>query len=118
MHRRLCSPASTAPAIRPPRFLANGNFCINTLSAGDRALAEDFSGRTGLHLEARFELGRWRTLASGAPVLESALAVFDCRLMEVRDVATHHLLIGEVLAVTHMVKGKGLAYHDRAYREI
>ena len=101
-----------------PRFLANRNFCINTLAATDKALAEDFAGRTGLHLEARFVRGVWGKLVSGAPVLASAIAIFDCRLMEVRDVATHHLLIGEVLAVRHLPGATCLAYHDRNYLDV
>ena len=101
-----------------PRFLANGNFCINTLAADDEALAEDFAGRTGLHLDARFARGSWDKLASGAPVLASAVAVFDCRLMEVRDIATHHLLIGEVLAVRHLKGMPSLAYHNRHYLKV
>lgn len=97
-----------------PRFLANRNFCINTLAASDQELANIFAGRTGLHLDARFAKGLWEELASGAPVLASAIAVFDCRLMEVHDVGSHHILIGEVLAVRHGA-GKGLAYHNRDY---
>lgn len=101
-----------------PRFLANGNFCVNTLGADDEVLADDFAGRTGLHLEERFARGTWGKLVTGAPVLASAIAVFDCKLMEVRDIATHHLLIGEVLAVRHMKHGACLAYHNRQYLKI
>lgn len=97
------------------RFLANGNFCINALAAGDEALANDFAGRTGLHLEDRFARGVWGKLATGAPVLAHAVAVFDCKLVEVHDIATHHLLIGEVLAVRHLTDGACLAYHERRY---
>ena len=98
-----------------PRFLANGVFCINTLSAGDQALAEVFAGRTGLHLDARFQPGLWRRLATGAPVLASAIAVFDCRVINIHDAATHHVMIGEIVAVHIGGAGRCLAYHDRGY---
>ena len=98
-----------------PRFLQNGVFCINSLAVEDEALANDFAGRTGLHLEARFGRGIWSKLVTGAPVLNSAVAVFDCKLIEVRDVATHHVMFGEVVAVRHQSGGACLAYHDRKY---
>lgn len=98
-----------------PRFLQNGVFCINSLAAEDEALANDFAGRTGLHLDARFGRGLWGKLVTGAPVLNSAVAVFDCKLLDVRDVATHHVLFGQVVAVRHQSGGACLAYHDRRF---
>lgn len=98
-----------------PRFLANRVFCINTLAASDLLLAEDFAGRTGLHLEARFTMGQWHRQATGAPVLASAITAFECRLVEVHDVASHHVLIGEVMAIHGGEGGACLAYHDRKF---
>lgn len=97
------------------RFLANRVFCINTLAAGDVLLAEDFAGRTGLHLEARFKPGVWRRQATGAPVLAGAIVAFECRLVDVHEVASHHVLIGEVVAVHGGPGGPCLAYHDRKF---
>ena len=98
-----------------PRFIANKVFCINTLAAGDQALADCFAGRTGLHLDARFQQGDWEKCVSGAPVLGSAIAIFDCRVIDIQDVATHHVMIGEVMAVRLLREGACLAYHDRRY---
>jgi flavin reductase len=100
------------------RLVANGVFCVNTLAADQAGLAEDFAGRSGLHGEARFSHGVWTTLATGAPLLEGALASFDCRLVEVRDIATHHVLVGEVEAVRIGTAGESLVYLDRAYRSV
>lgn len=100
------------------RLIANGVFCVNTLTAADQPLADDFAGRTGLHLDERFGRGVWEKLVTGAPALTSALAVFDCRLVEVKDVATHHVLIGEVVAARHAPGGVSLTYLDRAYRAV
>ncbi|MBV1701199.1 MAG: flavin reductase [Hyphomicrobiales bacterium] len=98
-----------------PRFFANGVFCINTLAADDQALADDFAGRTGLHLDARFQRGSWVREVSGAPVLTSAIAIFECRIIELRDIATHHVIVGDVLAVRYRKEVAGLGYHDRRY---
>ena len=98
-----------------PRFLANRVFCINALAAEHQALADCFAGRTGLHLDARFAEGAWERLASGAPVLAGAVAVFDCRVVDIRDVATHLVMIGEVVAARLAREATCLAYHDRRY---
>lgn len=100
------------------RLIANGVFCVNTLAAEHRALAEDFAGRTGLHGEARFERGQWGVFETGAPLLLDALTSFDCRLVEVKDVATHHVLIGEVTAVRLGGAEPSLVYVHRRYHDV
>lgn len=98
-----------------PRFLQNGVFSINSLGADDRALADIFAGRTDEHFERKFAHGDWRKGVTGCPLLQSALAQFECRLLEVKDVETHHVLIGAVVAVTHRTDGASLLYHRRGY---
>lgn len=100
------------------RMVENGVFCINTLSPSDEALADIFAGRTDHHLEERFTSGEWTKLSTGAPVLTSAVAVFDCRLIEVKDVATHYIVIGAVEAVEFGPESNNLTYAHRKYRVI
>src|SRR5712671_7170405 len=52
-----------------PMMRENGAFCVNTLGADAEPLADMFAGRTGAQSEARFQLGAWGTLTTGAPVL-------------------------------------------------
>jgi flavin reductase (DIM6/NTAB) family NADH-FMN oxidoreductase RutF len=101
-----------------PRLRTNGVFCVNTLAPSGRHLAEVFSGRTGVHLDRRFGEGQWTTLATGAPVLATALAVFDCRVVEIRDIATHLVVLGEVVAVRLDPDADSLLYRHRAYHAI
>lgn len=75
----------------------SGVFAVNVLGVGDRELAERFAGV--IQGEERFETGAWTSLSTGAPVLESALATFDCRLTRLEEVATHGILFGEIQAV-------------------
>jgi len=97
------------------RVIENGIFCINTLTPSHEALANIFAGRTGHHLEGRFASGEWIKLVTGAPVLKSAAAVFDCRLAEVKEVMTHLVMIGAVEAVDYGRQGSGLTYAHRKY---
>ena len=100
------------------RLIANGVFCINTLGAGDEEIAATFAGRTDLPHHRRFERGLWERLSTGAPALASSLASFDCRLTDVRRVATHDVILGEVLAVRCGRDAPALAYFDRSYRTL
>ena len=75
----------------------SGIFAVNVLGVEDRALAERFASE--IQGDARFDIGAWSTLATGAPLLESALAAFDCRLTRLEEVATHGILFGEIQAV-------------------
>ena len=98
---------------------ANGMFCINALSGQDQDVAEVFAGRRGLTGEERFSIGAWQTLTTGAPALTTALINFDCRLIEARTMATHRIVIGEVVALSGHGLGEasseGLIYRNRHF---
>ena len=89
--------------------------CVN---AADTRIADVFAGRADLQGEARFSVGEWETLATGSPVLTSALVSFDCRLTDARIVATHHIIIGEIVAIRLGEARSTLVYQGRAYREL
>ncbi|MFC4173156.1 flavin reductase family protein [Microvirga sp. GCM10011540] len=99
-------------------LLANGVFCVNTLGAADREVADIFAGRADLHGQDRFSRGRWETLATGAPALGTSLVSFDCRLSEARIVATHHVIIGEIVAIRIGETQPALVYQNRLYHEL
>lgn len=94
---------------------ASGIFCINTLSGDDAELAEIFASRRGINGEARFTTARWGELVTGAPVLLGAVAAFDCRLVSTQDIASHRLLIGEVVGLGGAGQGGGLIYRRRHF---
>jgi flavin reductase (DIM6/NTAB) family NADH-FMN oxidoreductase RutF len=98
---------------------ANGVFCVNTLCATDRAVADTFAGRSDLHGRDRFTVGTWDTLVTGAPFLATSLVAFDCRLIDARLVSTHYVVIGEILAV-HLGNSAvpALVYQGRTYLDL
>lgn len=97
---------------------ASGAFCINTLSDRGGELAEIFARRRKIEGEARFATADWITLATGAPVLTDALVAFDCRLIDIQRVATHRILIGEVVALGGTGEGAGLVYRRRGFHTV
>ncbi len=95
---------------------SNGVLCVNTLAAGQEGVAQAFS-TSGAEMQHRFAAAAWSRLTTGAPVLDGALASFDCRIAERWERGTHAVLICEVLA-TRRGHGEPLVYFDRAYRRL
>jgi flavin reductase len=101
-----------------PVVIENGVFCVNTLGANEAEIADLFAGRTGVSGSDRFKKGEWTTLVTASPVLASAVVVFDCRIVEVRSVASHNVFFGAVEAVRLGPQGPALVYHERAYKQV
>src|SRR3977135_2366225 len=104
----VCSVSDTPPTLlvcinrnsqTNPIVVENGVFCVNTLGAGGAEIADIFAGRTGVKGSERFATGEWTVLTTGSPVLASAVIAFDCRIIEVRSVASHNVFFGAVEAV-------------------
>jgi 3-hydroxy-9,10-secoandrosta-1,3,5(10)-triene-9,17-dione monooxygenase reductase component len=87
-------------------------FAVNILREGQEELSKRFS----LVKEDRFALGKWRTAATGAPVLEDALAWLDCTVYSRYDTGYNTVYFGEVQAKCTMETGqKPLLYWNRNY---
>ncbi|MDO8533494.1 MAG: flavin reductase [Xanthobacteraceae bacterium] len=101
-----------------PVLQQNNVLCVNTLRADAEKIADVFAGRTGSFMEERFQHGKWMTLKTGAPVLESAIIAFDCRIFEVKTIASHNVYFCAVEAIRQGPPGPALVYHERAYKQV
>jgi len=101
-----------------PVVTENGMFCVNMLGATHAEIADLFAGRTGVQGSDRFSTGDWMVLTTGSPVLASAVIAFDCRIVEVRSVASHNVFFGAVETVRLGPSGPALVYHERAYKHV
>jgi flavin reductase len=101
-----------------PLMQENGCFCVNTLAASEEHIADVFAGRTGVYMAERFNTGDWATIKTGAPALTSAIAAFDCQVLEAKEVGSHFVYFGSVVAVRLGPAAKALVYHDRAYKHV
>ncbi|RCL01712.1 MAG: Flavin reductase family protein [Candidatus Tokpelaia sp. JSC085] len=99
-------------------FLENGHFCINTLAGSHQPLAEIFAGRCGLNQKERFAKTGWTRMKTGSPVLENALASFDCRLVCWYDHATHYILYGQIVGISCSDSENALVYLNRGYHHL
>jgi flavin reductase (DIM6/NTAB) family NADH-FMN oxidoreductase RutF len=75
-----------------------------------------FAGRTGAVRESRFDAGAWTTLKTGAPVLASGVVAFDCRVVEIKAVASHNVIFGAVVDIRLGPAAAALVYHERSYK--
>ena len=85
-------------AARSYLYIASSKiFCVNVLSGDQRRWAEHFAGKTR---ERQFEGIPYRSDVTGAPVLEGAIAHFDCEVLEEHHSGSHSIFIGRVVSCT------------------
>ncbi|MGO4705834.1 flavin reductase family protein [Microvirga sp. 2MCAF38] len=99
-------------------LLQNGVFCVSTLGADDELVAETFAGRRDLNGPDRFTVGTWDRSKADQPRLKTNLVAFDCKVSDARLVATHHVIIGEIIAVTLGERRSPLIYQGRSYHRL
>jgi flavin reductase (DIM6/NTAB) family NADH-FMN oxidoreductase RutF len=75
---------------------AGGGFTVNVLKQGQLELARRFGTRSGRN-EDKLAGIRWKPGRSGAPILEEALAYFDCELSGRHRAGDHELVLGRVV---------------------
>jgi flavin reductase (DIM6/NTAB) family NADH-FMN oxidoreductase RutF len=99
----LWSLARTSP--RLGAYRAAEHYAVNILSADQSELALAFAGKA----EDRFDAVAWSEGMGGAPVLDGALAVFECAHEAVYPAGDHELFIGRVVRCT-ISEGAPLTY--------
>lgn len=72
-----------------------GSFCVNVL--GDHQ--KDVCGVFASKAEDKFAGVEWRAEATGAPVLDGAIAWIDCELHAIHDGGDHEIVVGLVKAL-------------------
>lgn len=120
--------SATALSVDPPTMIVNINrtsstwpvieryrhFCVNILANEQQHVAERFAGFGGLKGDARYDGAHWGTLASGASVLQGALAAIDCEVEEIIERHSHAIILGRVLAIATGA-GEPVLYHGGRY---
>jgi len=90
-----------------PGFLAASHYAINVLAADQRLLAERFA-RKGID---RFEGTPWRPGLTGAPVIEGAVAVFECSHRSQHGEGDHLIFVGQVEHCRRRLGAAPLVFH-------
>lgn len=107
----LVSIGKEASTLEP--VLTSGAFAINFLSASQESVAAPFMPKG--ERTKRFAEPEWTTLATGAPVLATALGVFDCTLTQTVDLDGTVIVIGEVAGLSAKGEGDPLIFFRGGY---
>lgn len=99
-------PAMVYISVRPERYSYNlikekGEFVIN-LTTKDLAFATDFSGvKSGKDVDKFKILGLTKEKANevGAPLIKESPVNIECKVTEIKELGSHHMIIGKVLCV-------------------
>ena len=94
-------------------ILTSRHFAINYLGKEQEALAQHFAKRD--EREQRFQSPDWTVLETGAPVLSTALGVFDCELIQTVELENTVIAIGKVVAWQAKGTGEPLIFFRGAY---
>jgi flavin reductase len=95
---------------------ASGAFAINFLADQQHEVARLFS-TPKLEPEDRFADSNWVNLSTGSPVLEGAVASFDCQVHSRIVAGTHHVYFGRIVAVVSLDQD-ALLYRDGSFRRL
>lgn len=94
----------------------SGTFAINFLAEDQHNIARLFS-KSKLDADERFGEGSWLSMVTGSPILDGAVASFDCEVEERILSGTHHIYVGRVVAVASTGKD-ALLYRDGLFRKL
>ncbi len=93
-------------------------FAISILAADQQGLAECFARPTTAEKLTGFCGASWEEAETGSPVLEGALAFFDCRLTGRHDGGDHTIFIGEIVAAGYREDAEPLLWYASGYHRV
>lgn len=104
---------SPAKASKRFKYFADApRFAIHVLSAEQRDLCAAIAQSVTAIADAPM-----RTNAQGIPILDAALATFECTLETSHDAGDHVIVVGRVLRADHR-PGRPLVFHGGTYGEL
>jgi len=93
----------------------SGIFSVNILSESQKDIAKHFGFKSGRNVN-KFDNIQYEISSTGAPILKDCLAYLDCKVVNLFNVASRVLFIGEVLsAVLKQKELKPLVYNYHDY---
>jgi flavin reductase len=99
-------------------IIGSHSFAVSVLAADQRPLAECFAQPTTAEKLQRFCDAAWHEAETGSPILEGAIAYFDCRLTERHAGGDHTLFIGEIVAAGYDPEAEPLLWFGSRYRTL
>jgi flavin reductase (DIM6/NTAB) family NADH-FMN oxidoreductase RutF len=99
-------------------ILGSHSFAISVLSEQQRAIADCFAQPTTAAKLRRFCDAPWHEAETGSPILDAAIAYFDCRLIARHPGGDHTIFIGEIVAAGFDEGADPLIWYGSRYRRL
>jgi flavin reductase (DIM6/NTAB) family NADH-FMN oxidoreductase RutF len=93
-------------------------FALSILSDDQRDLATCFAQPTTAAKLKRFCDAPWHEAETGSPIIDGAIAYFDCRLVERHKAGDHTMFIGEIVAAGYSEAAEPLIWFGSRYRHL
>ena len=93
-------------------------FAISILADDQQALADCFARPTTARKLTGFCDATWHEAETGSPILDGALAFFDCRLSQRYDGGDHTIFLGEIVAAGFREDAEPLLWFGSGYRRL
>jgi len=93
-------------------------FGLSILADDQQPLAECFAQPTTATKLTRFCDAAWHEAETGSPILEGALAYFDCRLTQRHDGSDHTIFLGEIVAAGYRGDASPLLWYGSHYHRL
>lgn len=94
------------------------SFAISVLAATQRPVAECFAQSTTAAKLQRFCDAPWHEGETGSPILDGAIAYFDCRLVARHAGGDHSIFIGEIVGAGYDEAAEPLIWYGSRYRQL
>jgi len=93
-------------------------FAVSVLADDQQALAECFALPTTASKLTRFCDAEWHEAETGSPILEGAIAYFDCRITDRHEGGDHTIFVGEIVAAGYREDAAPLLWFGSRYRRL
>lgn len=99
-------------------IVGSHSFALSVLSDRQRELADCFAQPTTAAKLQRFCDAPWHDGETGSPILDGAIAYFDCRLVARHAGGDHTIFIGEIVAAGFDEAAEPLIWYGSRYRRL
>jgi flavin reductase (DIM6/NTAB) family NADH-FMN oxidoreductase RutF len=99
-------------------IVGSHSFAVSVLAEDQRALAECFAQPTTAGKLQRFCDAPWHEAETGSPIVDGAIAFFDCRLVAQHPGGDHSLFVGEIVAAGFDERAEPLIWYGSRYRRL
>lgn len=98
-------------------FQGNQVLCVNVIGTSTQEAPAIFADRN-IPMPERFTRVGWDRLLTGSPLIDDAMASFDCCITRISEVGSHSIFLCEVQDIRCGNAQDGLVYFNRNYHPV